>query len=377
MMDDLTEASSDYAANSWVTWFLSTKGNEYFCEVDEDYILDRFNLTGLNAEVQHYPQALDLITDSLEDDLSDSIRDSVEAQAKLLYGLVHARYIITTRGLAKMLEKYKRADFGRCPRVLCYQQPLLPVGLSDNPFQKAVKLFCPRCEDIYSPKSSRHGTIDGAFFGSTFPHMLFMVYPNVLPSKSPSSQSPFLLSGTSQHRSDVRGAHVEQADVDDSIVSIPGAGNASVLPGTAASSSAVAAAAGSAAAQNTTPANSTAAAAAKVERYRPRIFGFPVHETSKLQKWQDKVRDGQIERLEKVESAGGIATPGAAAFFRRTVPVPVEQTHTPAYAAAGSSGATSSQPASSAPPTAAAAAAMSPTTTSVPLQTAPPAGVRS
>ena len=57
-MDDLTEASSDYVPNSWVTWFLATKGNEYFCEVDEDYILDRFNLTGLNAEVQHYPQAL-------------------------------------------------------------------------------------------------------------------------------------------------------------------------------------------------------------------------------------------------------------------------------------------------------------------------------
>jgi casein kinase II subunit beta len=74
--------------------------------------------------------------------------------------------------LLHKLEKYKRADFGRCPRVLCYQQALLPVGLSDVPFQKAVKLFCPRCEDIYSPKSSRHGTIDGAFFGSTFPHML-------------------------------------------------------------------------------------------------------------------------------------------------------------------------------------------------------------
>lgn len=326
-VDDLTEASSDYVPNSWVTWFLATKGNEYFCEVDEDYILDRFNLTGLNAEVQHYPQALDLITDSLEDDLSDSIRDSVEAQAKLLYGLVHARYIITTRGLGKMLEKYKRADFGRCPRVLCWQQPLLPVGLSDNPFQKAVKLFCPRCEDIYSPKSSRHGTIDGAFFGSTFPHMLFMVYPTVIPSKSPTAPSPFLLSASQQHRADAR-AQAEHADVDDSIMSVPGgAGNGSSLPaGAVPSSSAAAAAAGSAAAggasTNATPANSTAAAAAKVERYRPRIFGFPVHETSKLQKWQDKVRDQQIERLEKVEAAGGIATPGAAAFFRKVAPAP-------------------------------------------------------
>lgn len=64
-VEDLTSGSSDCAANSWVTWFLSTKGNEYFCEVDEDYVLDRFNLTGLNGEVQHYPQALDLVTDAL------------------------------------------------------------------------------------------------------------------------------------------------------------------------------------------------------------------------------------------------------------------------------------------------------------------------
>ena len=51
--------------SSWISWFLSSKGNEYFCEVEEDYILDRFNLTGLNTEVQNYTQALDLITDNL------------------------------------------------------------------------------------------------------------------------------------------------------------------------------------------------------------------------------------------------------------------------------------------------------------------------
>lgn len=170
-MDALSSASSDYVANNWILCYLALKGNEYFCEVDIDYILDRFNLTGLNADVQNYPQALDLITDAMEYDYPHSL-DHIETQGRLLYGLVHARYILTTRGLAKMVEKYKRADFGRCPRVLCFGQQLLPVGLSDHPFQKAVKLYCPRCEDIYSPKSSRHGTIDGAFFGTTFPHML-------------------------------------------------------------------------------------------------------------------------------------------------------------------------------------------------------------
>lgn len=49
----------------WVSWFLSSKGNEYFCEVEEDYILDRFNLTGLNAEVSNYQLALDFVTDNL------------------------------------------------------------------------------------------------------------------------------------------------------------------------------------------------------------------------------------------------------------------------------------------------------------------------
>lgn len=56
---------SNDAAWQWISWFLSSKGNEYFCEVEEDYILDRFNLTGLNNEVSNYAQALDLITDNL------------------------------------------------------------------------------------------------------------------------------------------------------------------------------------------------------------------------------------------------------------------------------------------------------------------------
>lgn len=52
---------------------------EYFAEVDEDYILDRFNLTGLNGEVvQEYQRALDLITDCLGE-----LREPAEADAQM------------------------------------------------------------------------------------------------------------------------------------------------------------------------------------------------------------------------------------------------------------------------------------------------------
>jgi len=187
-MEDLTSGSDSDYAKYWIDWFLNTKGNEYYCEVDEEYILDRFNLTGLNTEIQHYTQALDMITDNLgEDELDEEMRDQVDKSARHLYGMIHARFILTSRGLAKMLEKYKKADFGRCPRVLCHNQPLLPVGLSDLPYTKTVKLYCPKCEDIYNPKSSRHTAIDGAYYGTSFPHMLFQVYTNLVPQKTSST----------------------------------------------------------------------------------------------------------------------------------------------------------------------------------------------
>ena len=83
--------------------FISSRGNEYFCEIDEEYLTDRFNLTGLNTEVQYYQYALDLVTDVFDFDCDDEMREQIEKSARHLYGLVHARYIVTTRGLAKMV----------------------------------------------------------------------------------------------------------------------------------------------------------------------------------------------------------------------------------------------------------------------------------
>ena len=49
---------------------------------------------------------------------------------------------------------------------------------------QSVKLYCGKCEDLYNPKSSRHATIDGAYFGTSFQNILFQVYPALVPEKS-------------------------------------------------------------------------------------------------------------------------------------------------------------------------------------------------
>ncbi|GMM53450.1 casein kinase 2 regulatory subunit [Maudiozyma humilis] len=176
--------SSEYV-EMWVDLFLGRKGHEYFCEVDADYITDRFNLINLQKAVPKFTQVVQYIVDDLSEKTLENMTpqrlEVLETDARKFYGLIHARYIITVKGLQKMYAKYKEADFGRCLRVHCNFQPLLPVGLHDIPGKDCVKLYCPSCEDLYNPKSSRHASIDGAFFGTSFPGMFLQAFPEMVP----------------------------------------------------------------------------------------------------------------------------------------------------------------------------------------------------
>ena len=164
--------------------------------------------------------------------LGDLVSEAID-----LYGLIHARFILTPRGVPLMLDKYHAGLFGSCPRFHCQRQHVLPVGLSERLHERHVMLFCPRCEDVYElggaesamfratvartrrlqsghaehalpysdgdssaddvgevgprcpPPAAGGGAgglagLDGAFFGPSFPHYLILHVPDqVLPPR--------------------------------------------------------------------------------------------------------------------------------------------------------------------------------------------------
>ena len=89
----------------WIQWFCGLKGHEMFCEVERSYIEDGFNLYGLRTCVSNFSDCLDLILDRIGPDDSDD--SHLTQSACTLYGLIHARYIITAHGLDAMYNKVR------------------------------------------------------------------------------------------------------------------------------------------------------------------------------------------------------------------------------------------------------------------------------
>jgi casein kinase II subunit beta len=106
-----------------------------------------------------------------------------------LYGLIHERYILSSKGLHKMRNKFLNGTFGGCPRVLCERQLVVPIAMSEDLSISRVKIFCPRCEEVYVPRI-RFVDIDGAYFGCSFPNIFFQTFPELLPTDKQNKYIP-------------------------------------------------------------------------------------------------------------------------------------------------------------------------------------------
>ena len=160
----------------WIRQFVQLPRNAWLVPIEKEWIGDWFNQYGIDTQFENFGLAIELITDSHSDQwrtLSDEKICRIHLQAMKIYGLMHARWIVQPKGLALMKEKYERGLFGKCPRYSCRGVNLLPVGTTFSLRKHSAKVFCPMCRDIYRPTNM---FIDGAYFGSAFPHMFLFEY---------------------------------------------------------------------------------------------------------------------------------------------------------------------------------------------------------
>ena len=172
----------------WIHWFCKLKGNEYFVEVDEDFIKKEENLEGI--DVKNYIKVI--LSEKKTKDFNltqELLRDLQEIRD--VYGFIHKRFINTPEGLGLIREKFINGIFGYCPRMLCNKQVMLPVGLSEDIRYSQVKVFCPLCQEVYKPRDIFYGYSDkkiikfdlpdGVFFGTSFPQSFLMHFPDLDP----------------------------------------------------------------------------------------------------------------------------------------------------------------------------------------------------
>jgi casein kinase II subunit beta len=176
--------------NDWIHWFCKLKGNEYFVEIDEDFLKNKENLTGIKCN----KFMKTLLSEKPSPTIKELTREIIEDLSELreVYGLIHKRFINTPLGLGLIREKFLDGVYGYCPRILCNKQVLLPVGLSEDMRYSQVKVFCPLCQEVYKPTDIFYGEQigkklykfdlpDGVFFGTSFPQTFLLHFPDLDP----------------------------------------------------------------------------------------------------------------------------------------------------------------------------------------------------
>ena len=51
---DDNEVYNDLSEGGWIQWFCQLEGNEFFVEIDEEYLRNRSNLYGIPQQMKNY-----------------------------------------------------------------------------------------------------------------------------------------------------------------------------------------------------------------------------------------------------------------------------------------------------------------------------------
>ncbi|KAK8893154.1 hypothetical protein M9Y10_021569 [Tritrichomonas musculus] len=187
----------------WIDTFLRSPNAKLFVRIEDEFLQNTFNITGIKQKMTHFTPAYELIRRNTTNSARGEIDFStIEKESKILYGLIHARFLLTKSGLQLMYEKYQKKEFQECPRVYCKGTQCLPYGISEDVGVEKVKMFCPCCRDIYDLIDPDVKDIDGSCFGPSWVHMFLQRYSSVVPKDPPRVYVPKIYGFKICHESD-------------------------------------------------------------------------------------------------------------------------------------------------------------------------------
>lgn len=191
--------SSSSSTTPWVEQYIGNT-NENLLPVPREFLTDGFNLMNVAAVVHNkFGKCLDdgipnfltkdakhpislyklahklLLLEELPENWKLSIPLNVQNAAEVIFLLVHSRFACSPRGLDAVYRALKSGGplFGKCPRISCCGQRLLPCGQSEQFGVGSSMRYCCCCGEIFHQWDVEQ--VDGCAWAG-FCHLMLLTY---------------------------------------------------------------------------------------------------------------------------------------------------------------------------------------------------------
>jgi casein kinase II subunit beta len=173
------------AASRWIAKYLGGLDHHFYSAVPEKFYLDSLIVSHLNRhfddnDMKYFKTCFKVLTGT-PCQIPTAAASEINSSVKLMHDLVHGRFIVSEDGLETVYQKHVKGMYGKCPRLHCEENFLLPLGLHDLPGLSSTQCFCSKCRDVY--QSSSHVNVDSVVFGTSLPHLFLQQYPDMCPTK--------------------------------------------------------------------------------------------------------------------------------------------------------------------------------------------------
>eukprot|EP00815_Leptocylindrus_aporus_P006081 CAMPEP_0116056934 /NCGR_PEP_ID=MMETSP0322-20121206/4312_1 /TAXON_ID=163516 /ORGANISM="Leptocylindrus danicus var. apora, Strain B651" /LENGTH=419 /DNA_ID=CAMNT_0003540851 /DNA_START=143 /DNA_END=1402 /DNA_ORIENTATION=+ len=197
--DKRAKQATSSTTTPWVEQYIENT-NENLLPVPREFLTDGFNLMNVAAVVHNkFGKCLDdgipnflmkdakhpislyklahklLLLEELPENWKLSIPMNIQSAAEVIFLLVHSRFACSPRGLDAVYRALKSggALFGKCPRISCFGQRLLPCGQSEKFGVGSSMRYCCCCGEIFHQWDVEQ--VDGCAWAG-FCHLMLLTY---------------------------------------------------------------------------------------------------------------------------------------------------------------------------------------------------------